>query len=72
MVTHICSFSALDLPKKLWGSDAAVMAALKEAGRVSCFEIEGRLAITIDRLFSTGKIRRTGGNYPWVEVEVND
>jgi len=69
---HVCSFSALDdLPKKLHGNDAAVLDALRRAGRFSAFEVTPELGRTLDRLRAIGRIvYGKGGAYPWATVTV--
>ena len=70
---NICRFTSLDdLPKKLHGSRAAVIEAVKAAGnRFSAFDINtDAMAATMTRLFSDGTFKDVGGNYPWTEVEI--
>jgi hypothetical protein len=71
---RICNFASLDdLPAKSHGDSAAVLAALKPAGRFSIFDVTPRLATTLDSLTTNGRIRNTGaGEYPWVYVEAID
>ncbi len=68
---HVCSFSALDdLPAKLHRDSDAVEAAVKAAGRVSIFEVNARLATTLDSLERLGRLKRkAGGQHPWVLYE---
>ncbi len=68
---HICQFSSLDdLKKKDRRNPDKVCAALKAAGRFSCFEVDDALAPTLDMLFESGRVKSTGGEYPWTNAEV--
>ena len=70
---HICQFSSLDdLKKKDYRNPGKVLAALKAAGRFSCFEVQdsAALAKTVTMLFKTGRVKSVGGEYPWTNVEV--
>lgn len=70
---HVCSFSSLDsLPKRHHGSEAHVLAALNNAGRFSCFEVEGQLATTLARIIREKKAVTTDLGYPWTGVELTD
>lgn len=68
---HIDCFTALDdIPKKDWGNREIVKSVLRKTGRFSAFEMEGKLANTVTSLIKTGEVKKIGGNYPWVLVEV--
>ena len=71
---HVCSFTSLDaVPKKKHGDKEAVYAALRRAGRYSCFEMNGTLWGSIEQLVSEGRITLDGTTpYPWTNVRFPD
>jgi hypothetical protein len=74
---HICSFSSgsIDLDE-LRRSDQrdplAMLLALKDRTRISCFEITATqdIARTVDRLEKWGLIKITPEAYPWSRLEL--
>jgi hypothetical protein len=74
-LVHVCSFSALDdLPARSRTDARAVLAMLTRARRFSVFEAteHASLALTLDLLFRGGFVKRSGGEYPWTNVEVTE
>ncbi len=69
---HICDFSTGldDLSQADRRQPEAVLRVLQETGRFSVFEIDDLLAKTLDGLVKTGRIKQTGGQYPWATIEV--
>lgn len=62
-----------DLPKKLHGSDEAVLAVLRESPRFSIWDATtAKIAKTLDRLKAAGRIEydNEGESYPWVRANV--
>lgn len=75
MTAIVCSFTSLDdLKPKDRRDTAAVLRVLGKAGRFSVFEATAHrsLALTLDRVFEEKLVRRTGGEFPWTEVELTD
>jgi hypothetical protein len=71
---RICRFTSLDevLPKSAYGNRVKVLQALARVGRFSVFEVTDSptLARTMDRLGRDKLYRRTGGVFPWTEIEL--
>lgn len=74
-VAILCQFSTLDdLRPKDRKDVVTVLRVMAKTGRFSVFEATAysSLAKTIDRIFSEGLVKRTGGEFPWTEVELTD
>jgi hypothetical protein len=74
---HLDYFSGAlaDLPKKLHGSDEAVLAVLREQPRFSVWDATAtpKIAKTLDRLKANGRIRYDQSEgYPWSRAIVED
>lgn len=71
----LCKFSTLDDLRPRDRKDTLkVLRVVGKAGRFSVFEAtEYRtLAETIESLFQKKLIQRTGGEFPWIEVELTE
>jgi len=76
---HSCYFSALDdLPKRQHGDRVAVLRALAQAGRFSCFEVTDsiQLARTITTLCNEQATPKLivweNIGFPWTKVTLTD
>jgi len=67
---HICSFSALDIPRGKRNDYEAVKAALLAAGRFSVFEATDtqRTARLFTRLMKDPELEFTTLQFPWTAV----
>lgn len=71
---HICSFSALDIPRGKRNDYEAVKAALLAAGRFSIFEATdtAKMARLFDRLSKDPELEFVTLQFPWTAVKRRD
>lgn len=70
---HLCSFSGAlgDMPVKRRRDPEAVLAVLREHPRFSVFEVEAKLARTLDELAQRRRLKYDASEpYPWCRVDV--
>jgi predicted RNA-binding protein (virulence factor B family) len=74
MSTFIDSFdtSLSEMPYKDKSNPFSVLEVLKISKKFSVFEIDNRLAKSVDFLFKNHLIKQIDGTYPWVNISICD
>jgi hypothetical protein len=71
--THLCRFSALDdLPRTQRSDPLAVLQLLAKTGRFSSFEVDQRLAASLQHIERHGWARFEPMGFPWTQVNLTE